>query len=74
MAYTAEDLQQVEQAILKLATGQRVVQVRVGDQWIEYAQADLEELRELKGEISLALSTASTRPRFVRTTTSKGVF
>ncbi len=74
MSYTSEDLQSVQEAIIKLATGERVVQVRVGDQLIEYAPADMEALRTLKGEISLALSTAETRPRYVRTTTSKGVF
>ena len=74
--FTQTDLENVERAIVALATGKRVVQVRVDDQVIEYAQADLEDLKALKKEISQVLMTnASSGPvRFVRTVSRKGVY
>jgi hypothetical protein len=74
MAYTQDDLDAVTEAIIQLASGRRVVSARIGDTMVEYGQADLARLRELKAEIAAELQSADGRRRFVLTSTSKGVF
>ena len=73
MAYTQTDLESVEQAIIALASGERVVAVEIDDKRIEYSRADLDKLRKLRLEIMSELQSASGRKRFVLTTTSKGL-
>lgn len=50
MAFTTQDLQNIEAAILALATGARVVQVTAGGKTVQYAVADLDKLRALRTE------------------------
>jgi len=73
MAYTAQDLTNVEAAIRALMSGLRKVRLSMGDKSIEYAQADLKALRELKQEILTEVQTLETRPRFFLASTSKGL-
>ena len=73
MSFTSSDLTSVEAAIVALASGERQVRVTINNKIIEYAQADLAKLRQLRGliqsEISYAAGTG-TRSRYVQT--SKG--
>lgn len=76
MAYTATDLTNVEVAIRALMTGTRTVRVSMGDKMVEFAQADLKALRELKAEILLEVQDAdiaNTRPHFFLASTGKGL-
>jgi hypothetical protein len=63
MAYTQTDLDSVKQAILDLATGQRVTEVMVDGQRVRYSETDLSQLKQLKTEIESQL--AQNRYRFV---------
>lgn len=56
MAYTQTDLDNIQQTILDLATGQRVTEVQLDGQRIKYAEADLPMLKQLRTEIQSALS------------------
>ena len=57
MSYTKDDLEQIKNAILSLATGKRRVKVPMSNgSSIEYGQADLKALRELQQEISTTLT------------------
>lgn len=72
MAYTAEDLQRVRQAILALASGERVTSVTRDGRTVQYAVADLDKLRALESEIVGALGPAR-RSRTRLTVTTKGL-
>ena len=54
MAYTTDDIDSVARAIMALATGDRVVRVRIGDEVTEYGQTDL--LAEQNVKFTLKLS------------------
>ena len=73
MAYTQQNLIDVEQAIVDLAKGKRVVRVIIEGKSIEYSQANINELKNLRAEIKAELQAANGRPRFVLTTTRKGL-
>ncbi|WP_319557913.1 gpW family head-tail joining protein [Thiomicrorhabdus sp.] len=55
MSYTQTDLESIQQAILELATGQRVTEAQIDGQRIKYAEADLPMLKQLRSEIQTAL-------------------
>lgn len=71
--YTQTDLTNVQNAILALATGERVVSVSIAGQTVEYQSVNLPKLRELRAEIQSELQSASGNSRFVLTSTSKGL-
>lgn len=73
MAYTATDLTNLEQAIVKLATGSLTVRFTMGDKSIEYGQSDINDMRKLRNQMVAELSTSATRPKFVLTQTDKGL-
>ncbi|TVU68070.1 phage tail protein [Cobetia crustatorum] len=79
MAYTADDLARVRQAVLDLATGQRVTSFRTANgKTLSYADADIDKLRELEQTIAAQVASASHIGRRLRsrtryTTTSKGL-
>jgi len=73
MAYTSEDIAKVEAAIVALAAGERVVSVTVRDRTTTWAQADIDKLRALKAEMQAEVNSATTRRRFVLTSTGKGL-
>ena len=73
MAYTETDLTNVEAAIRALMAGTRTIRVSMGDKMVEFAQADLKTLRELKQEILLDVQSVETRPRFFLASTDKGL-
>lgn len=51
MAYTEEDLANVEAAILALSTGNRPAQVSSGDKMVRYGETTLPELQKLRALI-----------------------
>lgn len=58
MAYTQDDLQAVQTAITKLATGQRVTEVRYAGRTMRFSELSLDKLKSVRDEIA-----ASLRPR-----------
>ena len=73
MAYSAADLAAVEAAILQLAKGERVVSVTIDGRTVQYQQADVEKLTALRNQMQSESQAAAGRPRFVLTSTSKGL-
>jgi hypothetical protein len=74
MAYSAADLAAIESAILELAQGKRVVSVTGMDgRTVQWQQADLDKLIALRNQIQSESQAAAGRPRFVLTSTSKGL-
>lgn len=76
MAYTAEQLAQVRQAIIDLSTNKTVVRVTSNGRTVEYAQSDLSKLQALERQIAADVAAASLTTRRTRTryvTTSKGL-
>ena len=72
MAYTSADLTNVEQAIIALASGTKIVRMTIGDKSFEYGQADISDLKKLRAEIHAELAESTIRPKFVLTQTGKG--
>lgn len=73
MAFTQANLVEIEAAILSLARGTRKVSLTMGDKSITYGQTDIAVLESLRAQILGEISSETTRPRFVLTTTSKGL-
>jgi len=73
MAYTNTDLNNIEAALLDLARGNRVVKVVVEGKVCEYGQADINQLRALRAEISAEIKAATGTTGLIYTTTSKGL-
>jgi hypothetical protein len=73
MAYSAADLAAIESAIVQLAKGERVVSVTIDGRTVQYQQADLEKLMALRNQVESETRAAAGRPRFVLTSTSKGL-
>lgn len=62
MAYSSADLASVEAAIVTLASGRRTVSVTVEGNKVDYAPADLDQLRTLRDAIAAELAAASATP------------
>lgn len=74
MAYTQDQLSQIENAIIALGAGQRAVEVRFGDQVVRYSEADLSQLEKLRDKIRNELVTSSgRRPRMYVARHSRGL-
>lgn len=81
MAYTADQLQQVEDAIIALAAGKRRVEVRFADRTVKYSEADLSKLQALRDTMrkeitdaaAAADASATRRPRMFRARTTRGL-
>jgi hypothetical protein len=58
---THEDLAAIDQAILALATGQRVAEVRIEGQVVRYHDVNLPQLRQLRDEVARQLAGGSGR-------------
>lgn len=72
--YNTDDLAQIERAILKLQSGERVVSVAYGDHAVKYAEVDLQELISLRNKIRAELKTTSnSSKRRIVFATQKGV-
>ncbi|MGB5856505.1 MAG: gpW family head-tail joining protein [Oceanisphaera sp.] len=75
MAYTKEDLAQVRQAILDLASGTRVARIIYEGKTIEYSGSDLDKLVKLESQIATRVNAtnARKRPRTRYVVTGKGL-
>lgn len=75
MAYTSTHLTDIENAIIALGKGTRVVQVRSADgDMVSYGLADLPQLQKLRDEIKAEVNAAGSnrRPRVYRAKFSRG--
>ena len=73
MSYTEANLADVQAAILALATGTRVVNFSMGGKTFQYAPAQLNDLKALRDEIKSEVDSAAVRPKYVLTSTEKGL-
>jgi len=75
MSYTADELAKVQQAIVDLAQGKRIVSVMANGKNIQYGQSQIKDLEELRNAMQLEINQASTttQRRFVLTQSSKGL-
>ncbi len=73
MAYTEENLADVQAAILALATGARVVSLSMAGRTITYGQAQLNELKALRDDIKSDVDSTAGRAKYVLTSTDKGL-
>jgi hypothetical protein len=71
--YTEQDRDAVTDAIIELAIGARVVRATVQGKTMEYAQTQMQGLKELAALIQADLNAAEGRAGFVLTSTSKGL-
>lgn len=72
--YTPEQFAEVRQAIVALSTGQRVVSITHNGRTVQYAQANLGDLKALARDMRAELAAAQGRRRRTRlVTTSKGL-
>ncbi len=69
--YTQTDLESVQNAIIELAQGARVVKFITQGKTTEYSETDLASLKKLRDEISRELRVSS--KSFIRTRTRKGL-
>lgn len=73
MAYTAEQLAQVRQAIVDLGTGARVTRITHNGRTVEYGEVDLPKLRDLERTIASGLQANTRRTRTRYAVTNKGL-
>ncbi|QGT16056.1 hypothetical protein E0495_01930 [Wolbachia pipientis] len=72
--YNEDYLIQVEQAIKKLQSGERVVSIAYGDHVVRYAEVDINDLLSLRQRIKAELKIAGMKPkRKIVFSTNKGV-
>ena len=72
--YTEDYLAQVEQAIQKLQSGERVVSIAYGDHVVRYAEVQINDLLNLRQRIKAELKVVGQKPkRRVIFATNKGV-
>ncbi|WP_264736301.1 MULTISPECIES: gpW family protein [unclassified Wolbachia] len=72
--YNEEYLFQVEQAIKKLQSGERVVSIAYGDHVVRYAEVQINDLLSLRQRIKSELKIAGMKPkRKIVFSTSKGI-
>ncbi|RUR51518.1 gpW family head-tail joining protein [Vreelandella populi] len=74
MAYTPEQLAEVRQAIVALSTGQRVVSITQNGRTVQFAQANLGDLKALGREMAAVLQAGKRRRSRTRlVVTGKGL-
>ncbi|WP_341810141.1 MULTISPECIES: gpW family head-tail joining protein [unclassified Wolbachia] len=72
--YNQEYLSQVEEAIKKLQSGERVVSIAYGDHVVRYAEVQINDLLSLRQRIKGELKIAGMKPkRKIVFSTSKGI-
>ncbi|UPA55119.1 gpW family protein [Wolbachia pipientis] len=72
--YSSEYLAQVEEAIRKLQSGERVVSIAYGDHVVRYAEIQINDLLSLRQRIKSELKVAGVKPkRKIVISTNKGV-
>jgi hypothetical protein len=72
--YSQEYLEQVEKAIKKLQSGERVVSIAYGDHVVRYGEVQIKDLLDLRQRIKAELKVAGVKPkRRIVISTNKGV-
>ncbi|WP_425386662.1 hypothetical protein [Wolbachia endosymbiont (group A) of Barypeithes pellucidus] len=72
--YSEEYLAQVEEAIKKLQSGERVVSIAYGDHVVRYGEVQINDLLSLRQRIKSELKVAGVKPkRKIVISTSKGI-
>ncbi|WP_341808569.1 gpW family head-tail joining protein [Wolbachia endosymbiont (group E) of Neria commutata] len=72
--YTEDYLAQVEEAIQKLQSGERVVSIAYGDHVVRYAEVQINDLLNLRQRIKTELKVAGVKPkRRIVFSTNKGI-
>ncbi|MGL9779729.1 MAG: hypothetical protein ACR5K5_05820 [Wolbachia sp.] len=72
--YNQEYLTQVEEAIKKLQSGERVVSIAYGDHVVRYAEIQINDLLSLRQRIKAELKVAGVKPkRKIIISTDKGI-
>ncbi len=66
MAYTQEDLDNLDQAIIKFGLGKRKGLITIGDHTTRFADVTLKELQDLRGIIATAVSPAYARRTYAK--------
>ncbi len=72
MMYSQEYLAQVEEAIRKLQSGERVVSIAYGDHVVRYAEIQIKDLLDLRQRIKAELKVAGVKRKIV-ISTNKGI-
>lgn len=75
MAFTATDLTNIEEAIIKLGRGTRVVECSIDGDIVQYHRTDLKSMLSLRDQIRAEIASAastSTRGRTRVAVTTKG--
>lgn len=63
MTYTQEYLKQIEEAIKKLQSGERVVSIAYGHHVIRYEKVQINDLLSLRKRIKAELKVAGVKPK-----------
>ncbi|BET30488.1 MULTISPECIES: gpW family head-tail joining protein [Wolbachia] len=72
--YNEEYLVQIEEAIKKLQSGERVVSIAYGDHVVRYAEVQINDLLNLRQRIKAELKIVGMKPkRKIVFSTSKGI-
>ncbi len=72
--YSEEYLAQVEEAIKKLQSGERVVSIAYGDHVVRYGEVQIKDLLDLRQRIKAELKVAGVKPkRKIVISTNKGI-
>jgi len=72
--YNEEYLVQIEEAIKKLQSGERVVSIAYGDHVVRYAEIQINDLLSLRQHIKAELKVAGVKPkRKIIISTDKGI-
>lgn len=66
MAFNAADLTAIDAALLKLADGERVTEVRFSDRTVRYESANMNDLLKLRQNILAEAPSAAGRSRQIR--------
>ncbi|WP_265037134.1 gpW family protein [Wolbachia endosymbiont (group A) of Anomoia purmunda] len=61
--YSEEYLAQVEEAIKKLQSGERVVSIAYGDHVVRYGEVQIKDLLDLRQRIKAELKVAGVKPK-----------
>ena len=61
MAFTSTDLENIESAIVELATGQRVVSLTIAGKTYQFAASNLDRLQQLRATIQAELAEVPVR-------------
>ena len=71
MAFTSTDLTAIEQAMVAIASGERVVEVTIAGKTIRYQAADLNKLQQLRNMIQADVNNSTDGSGFIHSVSFK---